>query len=210
MARSLLTLHRVDPARAVILVAHGGKARSRTPDSHLRPPALRMLTFTADLAWAGRRCGLQVSQLRYGSTGYNDGEAVDDLRWALDGLAEHRPLPVCLVGHSMGARAALRAAGHPTVTSVVALAPWLPDGEPVEQLAGRDVLIAHGDRDRVTSPRASAAYAQRARPVARSLSQVEVKRSGHAMLRRARAWRLLVRHFCLGQLQGPAPREASG
>ncbi|WP_438949092.1 LLM class flavin-dependent oxidoreductase, partial [Streptomyces harbinensis] len=34
------------------------------------------------------------------------------------------PVPVVLVGHSMGGRAALRAAGHPAVTGVVALAPW--------------------------------------------------------------------------------------
>ena len=34
-------------------------------------------------------------------------------------------LPVCLIGHSLGGRAALLAAGQPTVAGVVALAPWV-------------------------------------------------------------------------------------
>jgi predicted esterase len=95
------------------------------------------------------------------------------------------------------------------VTTVAALAPWLPEGEPVEQLAGRDVLIAHGDRDRVTSSRLSAAYAQRARTTARSLRYLEVAGSGHALLGRGREWHRLVRRFCLGELLRPMGQGAA-
>ena len=52
-------------------------------------------------------------------------------------------------------------------------------------LAGRRVLIAHGDRDRMTSPRASAAYARAAEPYAESVTFVSIAGERHAMLRRA-------------------------
>jgi len=188
------------PVRSVVLVAHGGRARSAAPDSNLRAPALRMYPFSADLARAGRHHGLVVAQLRYRRRGYNDGDPVEDVRWALDRLSALHGAPVCIVGHSMGARAALRAAGHPAVTAVAALAPWLPPEEPVEQLAGRAVMIVHGLGDRVTDPLLSAAYARRAAPVAGRLCHVEIAGSGHAMLQRAAVWHRLTRQFCLESL----------
>ncbi|MFI5909348.1 hypothetical protein [Dactylosporangium sp. NPDC051541] len=57
-------------------------------------------------------------------------------------------VPVVLVGNSLGGRAACWEAGDPSVTGVVGIAPWLPEGDPVEQLAGRTVLVLPGDRDR--------------------------------------------------------------
>ena len=63
----------------------------------------------------------------------------------------------------MGARAAMRAAGHPAVSAVAGLAPWLALGEPVEQLAGRWVLVAHGTADVITSPAGDLGL-RRARP----------------------------------------------
>ena len=143
-APSLVTLAPGGPARGVALIAHGGKQKSAAPDSNLRSPALRMFPFLGDLARTGRRGGLAVAQLRYRVVGYNDGDPVRDVEWALEQLSGRFAAPVCLVGHSMGARAALRAAGHPSVTAVAALAAWLPDGEPVEQLAGRTIMLAHG------------------------------------------------------------------
>jgi dienelactone hydrolase len=203
MRPSLMVMNGAGTPRSVILVCHGGKARSAAPDSNLGAAALRMVAFSADLARAGRRRGALVAQLRYRTRGYNDGEAVADVLWALDRLWEQHGAPACTVGHSMGGRAALRAAGHESVTAVAALAPWLPDGEPVHQLADRDVLIVHGLSDRVTSPLRSARYAERAEPVARSVRLAELGTAGHAMLRRAGAWHRLVRDFCL------QPRNAS-
>ncbi len=100
-----------------------------------------------------------------------------------------------LVGHSMGGRAALRAAGHPTVRGVVALAPWLPGTEPVEQLAGRDLAVLHGTRDLTTSPRASAGFVERAAPLTRRTACVQVPWSGHGMLARASLWHRLTAAF---------------
>ncbi len=76
------------------------------------------------------------------------------------------------------------------------LAPWLPAVEPVAQLAGRRVLLAHGDRDRVTSPAQTWAYAERARAVT-DVTTVAVDGGDHAMLRRARLWHRLAADFAL-------------
>jgi hypothetical protein len=86
------------------------------------------------------------------------------------------------------------------VHAVVALAPWLPEGEPVAQLAGRSVVIAHGRHDRVTDPARSLAYALKAAPAAERLCRFEVARSGHAMLERFWIWQHLVREVSLSAL----------
>jgi predicted esterase len=81
------------------------------------------------------------------------------------------------------------------VVAVCALAPWTPEDEPVHQLAGRSVLIAHGDRDRVIDPRLSYRYAVRARAVSDRVCRFDVLGDGHAMLRRPRDWTALVTRF---------------
>ena len=103
----------------------------------------------------------------------------------------------------MGARTALRAAGHPLVTAVAGLAPWLPPAEPVGQLAGRRILLVHGSADQVTSPAETWAYAQRARPIA-EIATLEVRGGDHAMLRRARLWHRLAAGFTRLALTQPA------
>jgi dienelactone hydrolase len=130
-----------------------------------------------------------------------------DAQWALDQVrAEHGDVPVVLVGHSLGGRTALRMAGDPSVVAVAALAPWLPDGEPVEQLAGCTVMIAHGTLDTITSPRASLEYARYAREITTRICRVEVAKERHAMLWRYRLWQSLVAGFVLGALgDGPMP-----
>jgi dienelactone hydrolase len=159
-----------------------------------------MLPFLADIARAGRPLGIVVAQLRYAVVGFNDGAPVHDVTWALDRLAERFEVPACVIGHSMGARAGLLAAGHPSVTAVAGLASWLPPGEPVEQLAGRSVLLAHGLRDRVTDPARSYAYALRARETAERVCRFEIAGARHAMLDRVLVWQRLARDFALGIL----------
>ncbi|NEB74788.1 alpha/beta hydrolase, partial [Streptomyces sp. SID14478] len=95
---------------------------------------------------------------------------------------------VVLVGHSMGGRAALAAARAPQVGAVLALAPWCPEGEPVAHLRGKDVVVLHGDRDRVTDPHASVAFVERARE-AGARAQVRLVPGGdHALLRDSAGW----------------------
>ncbi|HEX6344659.1 alpha/beta hydrolase [Umezawaea sp.] len=194
--------------RAVALVLHGGRSRGHGRVTRYQLAVLRMLPFGRALHAAGRRRGLEVRMLRYRVRGWNapDLDPVRDARWALAEVErEHPGVPVVLVGHSMGGRTALRVADHPAVVAVCALAPWIEPGEPFRQLAGRSLLIAHGDRERMTDPAASYRYAVLAKTVADRVARFSVQGDGHAMLKRARDWTRLVVDFVLGEL-GFEPR----
>lgn len=191
-------------ARAVVLVLHGGQERSRIPAHRLRPAYLRMLPFACDLWRAGRRARVEVWLLRNRYRGWNDPDLdpVADARWALARIrAVHPGAPVALLGHSMGGRVALHVAGEPGVVAVCALAPWTTAKDDVDQLAGRTVLIAHGELDTTTHPADSRAYAERARLACTAVSWLDIRGDGHAMLRRPAVWTLLVRRFVLGALR---------
>ncbi|HEX3785580.1 MAG TPA: alpha/beta fold hydrolase [Pseudonocardiaceae bacterium] len=188
---------------AIVLVLHGGRARSTQPTRTGQLAYRRMVSIARNLHAALRAEQTAIWLLRNRVRGWNEPsqDAVADANWALTELAlRHPDVPILLVGHSMGARAALRVAGWPTVVGVCALAPWLAPDEEVGQLAGRTVLIAHGDRDRWTDPRQSFDYACRAREHARAICRFEVTGSGHAMLRRAADWTALTNGFVAGAL----------
>ena len=151
------------PARAVanVLLLHGGAEVGHRSVRAWSGPVLRM----RPIGWAIRRHrpDLAVTYLISRVRGWN-GDGADPRRDAADAVArlrERNPdLPVVLVGHSMGGRVAIHAAGEPQVCGVVALAPWLPLGEPTRQLAGVDLVVLHGTNDRRTSPELSAEYAR--------------------------------------------------
>ena len=181
----------------IVLVAHGGQDSSTEPTSALQPAVLRMIPVGAAIWYALRGSGAVVQRPRFGVRGWNGAQAspVGDLSQHLDDLrGQFGPVPVVLVGHSMGARAALRAAGHPSVAAVAGLAPWLPAGEPVDQLAGRSILLAHGTADVVTSAAETWAYADRARTVTR-VTEIEIRGGDHPMIRRAALWHALTATF---------------
>ena len=48
----------------------------------------------------------------------------------------------------MGGAVAIAAAGHPRVSTVIGLAPWIPDRLDVATLDGRRLAIVHGSLDR--------------------------------------------------------------
>ena len=199
-APGLLEFGQNQHARAVVVVAHGGKSKDPRPDSNLRPAALRMLPFSLDLGRRGRDRGLAVAQLRYRSVGFNDGDPVHDLRWALDRMADRHDAPICVVGHSMGARAALLACGHPAVTAVAGLATWITPEDVIDQAAGCTVMLVHGLRDRVTDPAGSYALAVGLREAGARTCRFEVARAGHTMLDRGSVWHALTRRFAFGAL----------
>jgi len=196
--------------KGVVLVAHGGQTSSTSPTSPVQPAVLRMIPVAGAIRLALRGSGVAIQRHRFRVRGWNGALAspVGDLNEALDAVvAEFGSVPVVLVGHSMGARAAVRAAGHPAVTAVAGLAPWLPSGEPAGQLAGRRVLLAHGSVDSITSPAETWAFLERARAVT-EVSAVEVRDGDHAMLRRARLWHAIAAEFSRAALALPPADRA--
>jgi len=193
----------------VVLVAHGGKEVSTEPVTAAQLAVLRMVPVARAISRATADTGIWVLRPRFTVRGWNGEEAspVGDLVAILDGIRiRYGPVPVTLVGHSMGARAALHAAGHPSVRAVAALAPWIPPGEPVAQLASRRVLLAHGDRDTITKPRDTWAYAERACEVTQTTA-IQVRADQHAMLRRAHLWHSLTAEFARTSFCAPTPEH---
>ena len=197
----------------VVVVAHGGQSVSTAPTSALQLAVLRMVPLAAAIRHAVRRHPVVVLRPRFAVRGWNDAAAspVEDLTRLLDDVrGQFGPVPVVLVGHSMGARAAMRAAGHPSVSAAAGLAPWLPPGEPVDQLAGRRILLAHGTADAVTSAAETWAYAERARALT-SVTEIEVRAGEHSMLWRAPLWHALAAAFaCLSLGFSPFEQDIGG
>jgi dienelactone hydrolase len=197
-----------DPT-AIVLVLHGGREIGYGSVPAHRLTYVRMRPFAH--AVRARSRDATVALLRYRYRGWNgpDADPVRDTEWAIEQLVRtHGAVPVVLVGHSMGGRAALRAAGHPLVSAVAGLAPWLPPGEPTDQLVGRDVLLVHGTADMTTRPKSTAALARAITPIAHRVACVEVRRSGHAMLQRAALWHELTAAFVDNVIHGsPLPEQ---
>lgn len=195
------------PKGAVLVLHGGGSRRNRMGVSPTQLSVLRMVPVARRIARGG---GGETAVYRLLNT-YRGWDAshtpVDDVRWALGELAkEHGALPVCLVGHSLGGRAALLAGEHRGVVGVVALNAWTYGTERV-RLPGRDVLFVHGDRDRIAAP-------DRALSVARALGRTAkvtfttVKGGKHAMLRRGGTFEGLAVRFVRDVLQnGAGPPE---
>jgi pimeloyl-ACP methyl ester carboxylesterase len=195
---------------AVALVLPGGKADSFAPGDPSGLAALRMRPFADSLHRSGSVHGLAVWTVRYRFRGWNRAESspVADTEWALHEVRHrHGDVPVVLVGHSMGGRTALRAAGDRSVRGVCALAPWTESADPVDQLTGRSVLIAHGTWDMVTSSAGSLRYAERAAAVTSPVGRFVVAADTHAMVFRWRRWHAISTGFTLGTLGfTPLPR----
>jgi predicted esterase len=181
-------------ARDVVLLAHGGQEASRADPHDWRAPLLRMWPFAAAARSAAP--GAAVGLIRYRYRGWNGeyAHAAADLAAVLDSLPdEYRR--VALIGHSMGARAVLRVGDHDRDTAVLGLAPWVEKADALVDLPGRVVVLAHGDRDRITSPKATARYAAQLRSAGNSVAHLTVAGEGHALLRRHGDWDELVRRF---------------
>ncbi|NJQ00623.1 alpha/beta hydrolase [Streptomyces zingiberis] len=169
-----------------------------------------MAPLARHLARAGQEDGLVVHTVRYRCRGWNGAAAhpAEDAAWAVDELVRrYGDVPVCLTGTGMGARAALRAAGEPAVSCVLALSPWLPaEGkdapgpDPVKQLRGRRVLLVHGTNDGLADPEQSYRFAQRAKKANRDVCRFEVHSDGHGLHQYRSEVRALAVDFVLGSL----------
>ncbi len=184
---------------AVALFCHGGTVASVEPPRERALSLVRMRAIEQFVSAAAAGRGLTTCLLRYRVAGWNGmaADAFADVRWSLDRIrAEHGAVPIVLVGHSMGGRAVLRAGGEPQVTSVCALAPWTPPGEPVAHLRGATVAILHGRGDRWVPAVLSAEFAVRAQEAGAHVARFTVA-GGHSMVRRAPLWHAFTRDVVL-------------
>ncbi|MFF0483779.1 alpha/beta fold hydrolase [Streptomyces sp. NPDC004435] len=193
---------------AAVLLLHGGRSEGLEPPPPVNLPAWRMRPFAARLRRSLADRHVVVALVRYRHRGWNGAraDAARDAEAALAAVARTAgDVPVVLVGHSMGARAALRAAGHPLVRGVVGLAPWCPPGEPVEHLAGRRIHLLHDEADRVTSASATWEFVRRARVAGAHAEGIAMRRGGHAMLRGATDWQRRTAELVAALLVNPSP-----
>ncbi len=198
-APSLTRLDVSGTPRALILMLHGGKQSSRQEVDRRSASWRRIASLQRAVTPQAQESRVSTWLLRYRHRGWNAGDPVTDARWALSEVRhELGDLPVVLLGHSMGARAAVHVADDPSVVGVVALAPWWSPDDPVRTLSGRHVRAAHGRTDKITSYRTTQAYVARARTVAASADLRDMGRVGHYMLRRVDAWN----EFAIGSSLG--------
>jgi alpha-beta hydrolase superfamily lysophospholipase len=196
-----------DAPRAIALVLHGGAEHGEVPVDSRSLSWRRGRGLARQISPVLNADGIGVVLLRYRVKGWNAAAGVvpapvTDARWALDQIREQHDLPVVVVGHSMGGRTGVAVADDPSVRGVVGLAPWLPIDEPVAPLAGKVLRAAHGRRDRITSPKATRAYVERAGEIA-DAEFTDMGRVGHYLLRQVPLWNAVamgsVREILVGE-----------
>jgi len=205
----LIPTHVPASPEGVVLVLHGGAARqAQMAVSPAQLSVLRMIPVARRIARGGG-ARLATYRLLNSVRGWDaEHTPTNDVAWALEQVrASYAGLPVCLVGHSLGGRAALVAGEQDGVRSVVALNPWLYPTDSAS-LAGRRVLFVHGDEDRI-------APISRAVKVARRLARttevgfITVPGGKHAMLAQGRVFEKAAADFAVATLLG-APAGAGG
>jgi pimeloyl-ACP methyl ester carboxylesterase len=202
----LLPVREPEYPTGVALVLHGGASRGQQMMvSPTQLSVVRMIPTAKRVAREGRG-KLAVYRVLNSYRGWDTHHTpVRDVEWALDQVrGRYGVLPVGLVGHSLGGRAALLAGDRPGVESVVALNPWVYPDDAVD-LSGRRVLFVHGLADRIALP-------QRAEIVARRVARttdvgfIRIPGGKHAMLRQGRAFDGYAAEFTAVSLLGHVPR----
>jgi pimeloyl-ACP methyl ester carboxylesterase len=111
-------------------------------------------TWSATLEWLVSRLArtfetLALIEVRYRIKSWNRlGMCTEDTLAAIDASVAAGARRVALIGFSMGGAVSIGAAGHPAVSTVIGLAPWIPDRLPLSGLTGRRLAIIHGTLDR--------------------------------------------------------------
>ncbi len=171
---------------------------------------LRMVPVAARIARAAP--DLVVQRLLNSFRGWDTHHTpVRDVAWAIEEARRRfgRDLPVSLVGHSLGGRAALLASRMPPVRSVVALAPWVHPHEGRLEASGRDVLIVHGDQDRIASIANATTVARDLGETAR-VGFVTVHGGSHSMLRHHHVFDAVAAQFVRATVTGRPPQGPWG
>ena len=206
----LIDVRVTDAAKGVVLVLHGGASRSENMMvSPTQLSVLRMIPIAKRIARAGNG-ELAVFRLLNSRRGWDTHHTpVRDAYWALGEIAKRLgpSIPTCLVGHSLGGRAAILASDREEVKSVAALAPYVYPSDVPARLHDQRILFIHGDRDRIAS-------IERAREQARRLSGstpiafIEVRGGKHAMLARHGAFSALAADWATYTLLGRSDHDA--
>jgi len=108
-------------------------------------------SWSATLEWLVHRLAPGFPLLTFGEVRYRIKSwkrldwCIDDARAAVEEMGAPRTL---LLGFSMGGAVSVGSAGHPTVETVLGLAPWLPERLSLEPLRGRRLRVLHGSLDR--------------------------------------------------------------
>jgi pimeloyl-ACP methyl ester carboxylesterase len=134
-------------------------------------------TWSASLEWlvgrlAPRFPALAFLEVRFRIKSWHRLDmCAEDATAAIDVAVDGGAREVLLVGFSMGGAVAIKAAGHRDVTTVVGLAPWIPERLSLNPLRGRRLVVVHGALDRYlpgipgVSPASSRRGFERARAV---------------------------------------------
>lgn len=209
-APRLADVHLPVQPEGVALVLHGGGSPAQgIAVSPTQLSVLRMVPIAHRVARACKR--LAVFRLLNSSRGWDTSHTpVQDVAWAIDQVADRLgpELPVALVGHSLGGRAAILSADQACVQTVVALAPWVYPEDGDVDASGVDTLIVHGTADRIASPARSLVAAKALRRTAKSLRYVHVDGGKHAMLSRHGVFSDLAADFCAATMIDPPPAHA--
>jgi pimeloyl-ACP methyl ester carboxylesterase len=162
--------------------------------------ALRPGTWSASLEWlvgrlAPRFPGLGFLEVRYRIKSWQVlPDCIQDCREAIEASGAGE---VALVGFSMGGAVAIAAASHPAVTTVIGIAPWIPDRLDVSPLHGRRLAIVHGSFDGFlpgvpgVSPRSSLRGFNRIRGLGLDATRTVVRGGVHGLAVRSPGGRLI-------------------
>lgn len=188
----------------VAVVLHGGPEESVRKPAAADPGRVRMALFAREVRRLAAGREIAVIQPRYAVRGWNGAarSPVAGVEELLDTIsAKYGPVPVALVGHSMGGRIAATLAARPEVAVVVGLAPWWPDDEGRFLRPGQKVLVLHGRNDRVVDPGSSRRQVEAA--VRRGVDAEWLSMpGGHGMLRDLAGWHRMTARFVVSGLLG--------
>ncbi len=185
-----------DPARSagVVVLLHGANDALQPHPAWLDPAYLRMPALRRVIRRACQR-KLVVAQIYHAGGGWDlhSRAAEEDGRYAFELVRRRFPgLPLCVVAHSSGGCAALRAGDDPGIVSIAALAPYVSPHDRADHLAGRDLLVVHGDQDHVASFQLSRELVERVNQSGGRARFVAMPAAGHFMVRGAKLWHSLA------------------